>query len=86
MDTNRPALIAYNQQRIFTDTFGGINKRLRIGDGEFYDETNMSGDDYPVLSTRKARGIVRTMTTPQGIAAKDKLVQVGSDGPFGRTL
>ena len=82
MDSNRPALIAYNQQRIFTDTFGGINKRLRIGDGEFSDETNMSGDDYPVLSTRKARGIVRTMTSPQGIAAKDKLVHVDANAVY----
>ena len=79
MDNSRPALLDFAQQRLFTDTFGGYNRRLRVGDGEFYDETNMSADDYPVVSTRKQRGVVRTMTTPQGVISKAKLVHADAN-------
>lgn len=38
------------------DTFLGYNHNLRIADGEFYDMKNLTGDHYPVLTPRKARG------------------------------
>ena len=39
-----------------TDSFYGLNRKLRIGDGEFYDMQNLSSDDAPVMSVRKRRG------------------------------
>ena len=38
------------------DVFGGYNHNLRIGEGEFYDMTNLTSADYPVLSPRCKRG------------------------------
>ena len=40
-----------------TTTFSGYNHQEVINDGEMYDTTNLSGDLYPVLSTRRKRGI-----------------------------
>lgn len=41
--------------RTMLSAFGGINRRARIGDGEFADMTNMTGDAYPLLSPRSKR-------------------------------
>lgn len=38
-----------------TTTFGGYNHNPVIGDNEFFDMENMTGDLYPVASVRKAR-------------------------------
>ena len=40
-----------------TDSFFGLNRKLRIGDGEFYDMQNLSSDDAPVMAVRKKRGM-----------------------------
>lgn len=37
-------------------TFGGYNHNLRIGEAEFYEMENMSGDGYPMLTARSPRG------------------------------
>ena len=46
-----------NGQVINTTQFLGLNRGLSISDGEMADMLNMSSDDLPVLSTRKARGV-----------------------------
>ena len=40
-----------------TTTFGGYNHQEVITDGEMWDTKNLSADLYPVLSTRKKRGV-----------------------------
>ena len=66
--------------REMIDVFGGYNHNLRIGEGEFYDMTNLTSADYPVLSPRRKRGIYETPNRPQGMVAKDALCYVdGSD-------
>lgn len=62
--------------RELVDVFKGYNHNLRIGDGEFYDMTNLSSDNYPVLSPRSPRGTYRTGAVPNGIIAKDVLCWV----------
>ena len=47
-----PKLTVQNVARQVVDVFGGYNRNLRIGDGEFFDMKNMTSDDYPVLSQR----------------------------------
>ena len=47
--------------------FLGINKGLRIGDGEFSDMSNITNDYYPALSSRKKRAIIGRLDKPQGI-------------------
>lgn len=71
-----PKLSEQPTSRSITDVFAGYNHNLRIGDGEFYDEENMCSDDYPLLSTRRARGVYASPTAPQGLIAKDSLCYV----------
>lgn len=81
-----PKLNELNASREMIDVFRGYNHNLRIGDGEFYEMTNLSSADYPVLSPRQHRGVyagpaqVRTANHPQGMIAKDELCYVdGAD-------
>lgn len=76
-----PAMQEMQSSREWLDVFLGYNHNLRIGEGEFYHMTNMSGDDYPILSPRRPRGIyVPDAVNPRGLIAKDSLCYVdGSD-------
>ena len=66
--------------REVTDAWYGVNRNLRIATGELSDDLNMSAKDYPVLSTRQHRGIGTSITSPQGMIAKDALAYVdGAD-------
>ena len=65
--------------RSMIDVFGGYNHNLRIGEGEFYDMTNLSSDNYPVLSPRPKRGIYATPSSPRGMIAKDSLCYVDGE-------
>ena len=77
-----PKLTELSTSRVLIDAFRGYNHNLRIGDGEFYDMTNLTSSDYPVLSPRPKRGVYKiqdedgnemAITNPQGIIAKDSL-------------
>lgn len=74
-----PTLPTVDTYRVVTDAFRGLDRNARTEDGTFVDMANMSGDDYPVLSTRKARTVAAHISSPQGILAKDALAYV--DGP-----
>ncbi len=52
-----------NNTRTMQSTFYGLNKNARIGDGEFADMLNMSGDHAPLLSPRAPRVIAQTAPT-----------------------
>ena len=52
-----PELYEEAKSRSMTDTFLGLNRNLRIADGEWFDMKNLTSDDAPVLSVRKQRGI-----------------------------
>ena len=71
-----PTLTELNTSRELVDVFKGYNHNLRIGDGEFYDMTNLSSDHYPVFSPRHKRGIYVSPSNPQGMVAKDALCYV----------
>lgn len=75
-----PKLKELRTEREMVDVFKGYNHNLRIGDGEFYDMTNLSSDNYPVLSPRQKRCIYAVPGEPQGLISKDSLCYVdGSD-------
>lgn len=76
MPFNYPIINAPDATRDFQEAFAGYNHNLRIADTEFYDMKNMTGDDYPVLSPRKKRGMVAQMTNPQAIFCKDALCYI----------
>ncbi len=71
-----PILSELNTSREMITVFQGYNHNLRIGDGEFYEMTNLTSDDYPILSPRPARGVYVTPSIPQGMIAKDALCYV----------
>lgn len=79
-----PTLTEMNTDREWLDVFKGYNHKLRIGEGEFYEMTNLSSDNYPILSPRPKRGTYATPALPQGMVAKDSLCYVdGGDFVIG---
>ena len=71
-----PTLSEMNTSREWLDVFKGYNHNLRIGEGEFYEMTNLSSDNYPILSPRGKRGTYATPSIPQGMVAKDSLCYI----------
>ena len=77
-----PQLMPGNQQTLMTSRFMGYNHNKVIEDGEMFDMQNMSGDQYPLLSLRKKRGITSLDVEGQepvpltGIHGRDQLVFV----------
>lgn len=79
-----PELNVIPTSALNTTAFLGLNRGLSIADGEMADMTNMTADQYPVLSTRQRRTLVSwkaeadggkyTFADPQGIVGTDKLV------------
>lgn len=52
-----PNIPTWENATINTQQFLGLNRGLSIADGEMADMLNMSSDNYPVLSTRRSRGV-----------------------------
>lgn len=71
-----PSMTEMSRSTLSTEVWGGYNHNLRIADGESYDETNMSSDEYPVLAPRKRRGIFAKPGSCQGMIEKDALCWV----------
>lgn len=71
-----PKLNEIPTSRDILDKFKGYNHNLRIGDGEFYDMKNLTGDDYPVLSPRKKRGTFLTPNKPNGMCSNTRFCYV----------
>ena len=71
-----PTLYELQTSRKMVDVFRGYNHNLRIGDGEFYDMTNLTSAHYPTISPRQARGVYAVPNVPQGMIAKDILYYV----------
>ena len=63
-------------------SFGGYNHNERISDNEFYDETNLSSNAYPVASVRSRRCVVKSLTKPNGMLAKDALAWIDGESIF----
>jgi len=62
--------------RELTDSFSGYRRRLRIEEGQLYDCRNLSTANFPLLSNRPKRSRLCTLSEPQGIMAKDRLLWV----------
>lgn len=78
-----PTLTELNTSRDMIDVFKGYNHNLRIGDGEFYDMTNLTSADYPVLSPRPKRGEYKrgedSIDEAKGLICKDSLCYVDGE-------
>lgn len=62
--------------------FGGYHNTERAGKGEFTAMENMTGDRYPLLSPRKARGTIGTLGKANGLLAREKLFWVDGEGLY----
>lgn len=72
-----PNLAEGNQTRAVVEMFGGYNHNLKIAEGEWYDEQNLSAAHYPMFSQRRQRGhYADSVDEIQGIIAKDALAWV----------
>jgi len=81
-----PQLQTGAKTTLMTSAFYGYNHNKIIADGEMFEMKNMSGDDYPLLSLRKKRGISSYDTQGEaqvplnGIHGRDQLVFIrGTD-------
>lgn len=77
-----PTLRSHGAYTTTTDQFFGLDRRLKAPDGTFSAMRNLSGEDYPVLSTRHYRGNVATLKDPRGMIAKDALAWVDGSTLF----
>ena len=73
-----PTVAAPFTQRHVTDVFRGYDHNPRIGEGAFYHMENLTGDRYPLLSTRRKRGQIAELSAPGGLIGKAKLAYIDS--------
>lgn len=59
--------------------FQGLNRNLRIKDGEFSDMKNITNDYFPAIGNRRKRGYINHLTAPQGIMGGKYLVYVDNN-------
>lgn len=58
------------------DTFLGYNQNGRIKEGEWADMQNISPRAFPCFAPREQRGVVKQLTAPSAMTARDALVWV----------
>ncbi len=68
-------------RRVMTDAFLGYQHTLKNPEGAWYDMENLTGEEYPLLATRKTRAVFLAPTAGQsaryqGLIAKDALTFV----------
>lgn len=62
------------------DVFGGYNHNSRIGDGELYDQKNISSDHFPSIAPRGKRGFYLSPdVSANGLISKDSLCYVDGE-------
>lgn len=72
-----PELPEGYQTRTMTEIFGGYNHNLKINEGEWYSEKNLSCRAYPLFAEREKRGVYREGAQAiTGMIAKDALAWV----------
>lgn len=65
-----------------TDVFYGLNRNIKIGDGEFSDMQNLTSSYYPLLANRGKRGMVANLHDPKAMLSKTKLAYIDGDKLF----
>ena len=74
-----PARASIKTQRVYTEKFLGLDRRPRAQDGAFSDMQNMQGDPIPLISTRKRRGLLASVTSPRAMTAAGKLAYIAGN-------
>jgi len=71
-----PEISYIEQTKDIIERFGGYNHTETIQDGQFYEMTNLSADNFPVLSARNRREFIKEFAKPNGLIYTDKLAYV----------
>ena len=71
-----PTLKQGNVSRENVTSFGGYHAGARIAEGEFAAMKNCTGDQFPLIATRRKRGVYAAPTRCNGLLAKDSLCWV----------
>ena len=71
-----PKLNGIRKIRQWTEQFIGLDRRPRAYDGAFDAMGNMTGEAWPLLSSRKKRGLVAELENPQAMTALGKLAWI----------
>lgn len=71
-----PMLRELETSKLMTSNFIGLDRRPRTNAGAFSDMENMTGDPYPLISSRKQRGLLTTLSSPQAMIAAGKIAYV----------
>lgn len=71
-----PILNTLTTYRQWTEQFMGLDRRPRAYDGAFSAMGNMTGEPWPLLSSRGKRGLVAELENPQGMCVLGKLAWI----------
>ena len=71
-----PTLKQGNVSRENVTSFGGYHAGARIAEGEFAAMKNCTGDQFPLIATRRKRGVYAAPARCNGLLAKDSLCWV----------
>ena len=71
-----PTLKQGNVSRENVTSFGGYHAGARIAEGEFATMKNCTGDQFPLIATRRKRGVYAAPQKCNGLLAKDSLCWV----------
>ena len=71
-----PTLKQGNVSREHVTSFGGCHAGARIAEGEFAAMKNCTGDQFPLIATRRKRGVYAAPQKCNGLLAKDSLCWV----------
>lgn len=75
-----PTVNSIRTDTVSIETFRGLNRSSEIGEDEFADMKNMTGEQYPHLAPRRKRGVYASPLSAQGLIAKDALCYIdGTD-------
>ena len=74
-----PHLNEIKTERRWTEQFKGLDRQPRAEAGAFSAMGNMTGDPWPLLSSRKKRGLVAELKNPQALTALGKLAWIDGD-------
>lgn len=66
--------------KVVQEKFGGYDHNLSAGEGDIYDEKNLSSRHAPLMATRQTRRLERTLDKPNGLYAAEKLAWVDETG------
>lgn len=71
-----PRINVTPRSEVVTDTFKGYVRKLKVADGYFNDTEGVTLEEYPMLASRKPRGLMARCENIQGMTGTDKLVYI----------